>query len=270
MQKIFCALFLCSQIALGSILPPNKLHLETQTNASDMTKEQFERIIDEIAVIYAPEVAKHGAKLIMNKLWDNQTVNANANQSGLEWHVNMYGGLARRNEVTPDGFALVVCHELGHHLGGFPFYGESWPASEGQSDFWATQVCGKRYFGKALSEENYEVDPIVDQKCGQDALCKRLAFAGKSLAHLLSALRNGPVPDFGTPNKTVVATTLTSHPEAQCRLDTYFAGALCAAKSRLGFIPGKFNPNGQLSKFAQFEALGSSCDSRPRCWYAAL
>ena len=28
----------------------------------------------------------------------------------------MYGGLARRAEVTEDGFAMVLCHELGHHV----------------------------------------------------------------------------------------------------------------------------------------------------------
>ena len=70
------------------------------------------------------------------------TVNANASQRGRTWIVNMYGGLARRPEITPDGFAMVLCHELGHHMGGFPFV-SGWAANEGQSDLFATLSCGR-------------------------------------------------------------------------------------------------------------------------------
>jgi hypothetical protein len=34
----------------------------------------------------------------------------------------MFGGLARHELVTDDGFMMVVCHETGHHLGGAPRY----------------------------------------------------------------------------------------------------------------------------------------------------
>ena len=47
--------------------------------------------------------------------WKNDTVNANAQQRGRNWIVNMYGGLARRPEIFFRRFAMVLCHELGHH-----------------------------------------------------------------------------------------------------------------------------------------------------------
>src|SRR5687768_16763139 len=120
--------------AEATILPPNDLHLqdnifEFQSNVSE---EEFNRVIERAEDVYGPVMEQFGATLEINRLWDNSTVNASAYQSGRTWYVNMYGGLARRPEVTPDGFAMVLCHELGHHLGGFPF-SLSWAANEGQS-----------------------------------------------------------------------------------------------------------------------------------------
>ena len=49
-----------------------------------------------------------------------------------KWVVAMFGGLARRPEVTKDAFQFVVCHEVGHHLAGWPF-AYDWASNEGQS-----------------------------------------------------------------------------------------------------------------------------------------
>lgn len=77
------------------------------------------------------------------RLW-----NASAQRMGSTWVVNMYGGLARHNEITIDGFALVLCHEIGHHLGGAPKYGgfNTWGTNEGGSDYFATLKCLRRIF----------------------------------------------------------------------------------------------------------------------------
>ena len=112
-------LFMIADIANASFFPPNSLHLEKLQSASSMTEERFKEIIDEVMVPYRPIVESHGAKLLVNYLWSDNTVNASAEQKGDTWIINMYGGLARRSEITDDGFAAVVCHELGHHLGGF-------------------------------------------------------------------------------------------------------------------------------------------------------
>src|SRR6478609_9034269 len=61
------------------------------------------------------------------------------------YRVHMYGGLARRPEVTPDGFTLVVCHEVGHHFGGYPFVRDAyWAANDGQADYFSTLACARR------------------------------------------------------------------------------------------------------------------------------
>ena len=135
---------LVSNVSRAACFPPNKLHLTpSPLEKSNISQAKFNQIIDKAEQIYAPIIQSHRGKLVFNRLWKDNTVNASANQDGANWEVNMYGGLARRPEVTPDGFAMVVCHELGHHLGGYAFVNESemtWAANEGQSDYFATHA----------------------------------------------------------------------------------------------------------------------------------
>lgn len=282
------AAFACGSQALATILPPNNLHLQDNVNfIADIDEAKFNKIVNDIVAFYKPIVAAHGGRLSSNNLWSNATVNASANQMGNDWVINMYGGLARRPEVTPDGFALVVCHEMGHHLAGYAFYGDTpWAASEGQSDYFATQSCAKEAW-RLQTEENAKfratVNPHAKEKCDvaysnvdEQNLCYRSSMAGASLATLLSALGRGPAPKFETPDAKVVTTTYEAHPEGQCRMDTYFNGSLCTAGFNPNIIPGKGHPDGQgsvgaeevASRYSCTEAAGFSLGNRPRCWFA--
>lgn len=266
--------------------PQNKLYLQDRIEDSNVSEEQFNQIIDKIVEFYKPIVKAHGAELVAFKHWKDPTVNAYANQNGNTWEIHMFGGLARRPEVTPDGFALVVCHELGHHLAGYPFYDDSdWASSEGQSDYFATQACAKAGWG-GNTAKNLKAKRIVDevakeecdatyQKAEQRALCYREADAGQSLADLLAELNNEKLPEFDTPDTTKVSRTDPSHPAAQCRLDTYFHGALCTKSFDSKVIPGRDNRGGQDSIQAEQIAAKTSCTTaegfevgyRPRCWF---
>lgn len=270
--------------ASGPFLPPNDLDREDclACESANMTQKEFNEIIESVASIYRPVVKGHRAKLQMNNLWTDTTVNASANQSGSTWEVNMYGGLARRKEVTKDGFAMVVCHEVGHHLAGYSFYGETeWAASEGQSDFWATQVCARRVF--AGSKTKQAVSKFATQQCDKKfkdaterSVCYRTADASQSLANLLSVLNDGDVPKFTTPDRTEVRVTDPTHPQAQCRLDTYLAGALCGSEWKESLIPGKRFAD-RTSPAAEREAAKYGCfkesdglAAHPRCWFASV
>lgn len=275
-----------SQSAFAGFLPANNLHLQDHPGfVAQVDKTKFNEIIDTVVRHYKPVAALHGATLEPLKRWDDSTVNAYAEQNGNRWILAMFGGLARRQEVSPDGFAMVVCHELGHHLGGYPLKGTTWAASEGQSDYFATHACARKIW-TAEVEENARhratVEPFVKQSCdaahketkAQD-LCYRISAAGKSLGMLLSALSSSRVPSFQTPDQSEVDFTQESHPEAQCRVDTYFQGGLCAKEFEANIIPGKNNPRGQNSVDAESEANRASCaaasglitGTRPRCWF---
>ena len=277
---------LAATTARASILPPNDLDREDNLNIlANITEAQFNEIIEGVVAKYRKPADKYKAKIVVNALWTNSTVNASAQQMGNQWIINMYGGLARRSEVTPDGFALVVCHELGHHFAGFAFKGGTWAANEGQSDYFATQSCAKEVWRdqkKINATFRDQVGAFEKGKCdtayaGQDErdLCYRSAEAGLSLGTLLSKLRNSEEPKFDTPSDAVVRKTNDDHPDAQCRLDTYFQAALCAKRFDPMVIPGKSHPKGQGSLDAEKAAAKYSCTEldnaefgiRPACWF---
>lgn len=275
---------LLSVPAFATILPPNDLHLEDTLLDANLTEKEFNQVIDRAEKIYAPIIdEQHGAQLSINRLWDNSTVNASAQQWGSYWSVNMYGGLARRPEVSLDGFTLVLCHEIGHHLGGYPF-SSSWAANEGQSDYFATLSCARLLWSEDVDlNASYRATvPVLPKQLCDSAweleedqnLCYRTMAAGKSLADLLAALKDDSV-SFDEKDASRVRRTDNSHPAAQCRLDTYISGALCDSVFDPNVIPAKRYGN---SADAERETARYTCTRydayevgvRPRCWFKPL
>lgn len=272
---IFAVLFATNLFAgnktLTTFMPQNDLDKEDGLFDNGMTQYQFNQIIDSVEKYYVPIVKQLGATLIINRKWSDATVNAQAYQQGDSWYVDMFGGLARRPEITFDGFAMVLCHEIGHHLGGFPFV-ESWAADEGQSDYFAMHGCAKEIwknddnvvenvdsFAKNLCDNNFDQDLPVN-------LCYREMNAAFSLATLLGTLGGEKTVSFTTPDKKIVRSTNHSHPKAQCRLDTYVAGTLCNEKWNNEVIPQTEKESGNylcLNKSVD----GNDIQSRPRCWF---
>ncbi|MBF0360718.1 MAG: M48 family metalloprotease [Oligoflexia bacterium] len=258
-----------------SIVEENNLYIPVgYKKVSSVTAEIFNQAIADVTKIYAPVVSAKGATLSISGDWNDGTVNAYASRSGKTWKVNLFGGLARHETITPDGFALVICHELGHHLGGAPKiqnYFNSWATNEGQSDYFATLKCLRKYFEKDNNEQvvaNLNVPAYVTSLCEQThsnredvAICKRGAMAGKSVADLFVVLGNVSKVDFSTPDPTVVSKTNDSHPAAQCRLDTYLEGAVCAANENEDVS------DTDVTKGTCTKRNGFTLGLRSRCWY---
>src|SRR5688572_29988567 len=113
---------LVSATAKASFLPENNLHLQdSMKRPANVSEAQFNAAIVKARGIFEPIVRSLGGTLSIRGNWSDTTVNASATQLFGTWVVDMFGGLARRPETTPDGFAMVLCHEIGHHLAGFPF-----------------------------------------------------------------------------------------------------------------------------------------------------
>jgi hypothetical protein len=238
--------------------------------------------------------------------WNDATVNASASRQGNRWLLNFFGGMARRPELSPDAFSLVVCHEVGHHFSGFPFkkglqstLTGSWASTEGQADYFATQACAKRLW-RDQNKDIQNVPTQITEQCTlahletrERNLCQRIGVASVSVSSLVAALKSQPVPDLTTPSRDKVSSTLNNHSSAQCRLDTFMAGALCPVLfTQNGAIPGKrFLGLGQNSAQAEAEANKVSCvtlkkeknsmsleeetaepeplkTGRPRCWFS--
>jgi hypothetical protein len=267
----------CSEDGKGGFLPENDLYIPAGMKAinTGITKAQFDEAIDKVEKVYAPIVSNMGGKLMIDRKWEDGTVNAYAEQAGATWKVAMFGGLARHKTITQDGMSLVVCHEIGHHIGGAPKKVRAistWASNEGQADYFSSLKCLRKAF---LNDDNAKivaamtVPASVTEACKKatkndkedTALCVRISMAGKSVANLFSVLSNLPDTKFDTPDANVVIKTDDNHPKAQCRLDTYFQGALCDVS---------FNEDVSQKdevKGTCHNTLGHKTGTRPLCWF---
>lgn len=242
---------------------------------------EFNEALDRIESIYKPIIASYGAKLVVNRLWENESVNASAQQKKdlfgrMQYHINMYGGLARHEAIDVDGFIMVACHEIGHHIGGAPKKVRSpWASSEGQSDYYASLHCFRKIYSaqeninwymarggssgfsshlmKKCTENYYEADKI--------ALCLRTVKAGQALSNLLASGRSSTQPHILTPDAKQVCNNDHSHPQAQCRLDTYYQGALCYLGDSQTLSDSDTN-QGTCNRLAMYDT-----GLRPLCWF---
>lgn len=248
--------------------------------ASGIDEASFNKIIDTMMSIYTPIVASKGGTLQFNRLWSDDTVNSSAERQGKKWIVNAYGGLARYPSMTVDGMTMVFCHELGHHMGGypkFPGFGNTWASVEGEADYFATMKCFRRVFqdeDNTTAVQSMKLPKQVVAGCSAEfkdaktiALCERSSMIGLVLADVLWDLgkdgggepANSPL--FTTPATNVVGKTNADHPLAQCRLDTYFNGSIC--------------PMAYTDDFGAKDPVTGSCAMekqdkvgyRPVCWY---
>jgi hypothetical protein len=192
----------------------------------------FNEIIKAGKDAYKFEAANAKEELIINALWTDKTVNANACRGCKPGQaiVNMYGGLARRSEILPESFALVLCHELGHLYGGSPYISPEYKmAAEGQSDYWATNACFDKIYARVPGlRTTHEAYQPYTENCGDNRRCKNSLEGGQGLGNLLAFLTGAnELPKYETPDTTVVSKTELSYPKTvQCRLDTYGAGTL--------------------------------------------
>ncbi len=270
--------FACDMHGTTGFLPKNSLRIPVGLkNGGGISEAQFHRVIDRVTKIYAPELKKMGANLVVEKNWANTEVNAYAMQDGNNWIVSMFGGLARHRTITEDGFTIVMCHELGHHIGGAPKKIDTWSkmprwaSSEGQSDYFANLKCLRRVFENDQNEmivKNLKVPTTVTEKCqniyknsNEIAICIRGAMAGLSVGKLFQELGGEKEIQFHTPDPSVVAVNYDAHPDAQCRLDTYFQGSLCD-KSVSDEVSNQSQHDGTCT-----QKNGDRIGLRPACWF---
>jgi len=259
----------------------------------NITEPEFRAIVAQIQNSYQAVAKKHGGNLAISGDWKSETLNAGASQMFGSWKVVISGALARRPELTPDGTALILCHELGHHLGGYSFHPAGhpfegvWAANEGQADYFATQVCARKIWAPEKEKNaGYRANApeFVRERCNtawgnpddQD-LCYRVSAATESVTNTMAALMKKPAPKFETPDTAVVEKTLNAHPAVQCRMDTSFQGAICPVDYDESIIPGKKTTGGPFGVEAEKEAARVSCTAysgqafgrRPSCWFKA-
>lgn len=256
----------------GTCFPLNSMSIGVENKSLDgLSERDFNQILDLVQTIMGPEIKKRLNKnLIIDRKWSESTVDAYATRDDANNPVVvMNGGLARHPQMTKDGFLLLVCHELGHHLGGAPkiLRGNSglrsWSSAEGQADYFATSKCLPKFFHTGVEDKKFDYDldannlKLALSKC-RDNVCARIALSGLAVSQVFASMVKGtPGPSLLLNDLTKVDQTLYKHPNPQCRLDTYLSGANCDVGIE---IPFDLND-------PQIGACLKDQGSRPMCWF---
>ena len=268
----------CTSDGKIGFLPKNNLRIPVSINTvGGLSSTDFHTLLDKVEKTFDPVFSEDKKKLKINRYWDSPFVNASAQLTSNESVISMYGGLARHSKMTKDGYALIICHEIGHHIGGAPKFESrdnfDWGSTEGQADYYATLKCLRRLFideDNNFIVKNLNPGPEVKRKCSRvwkkkndRNICIRSVMAGLSVTNVMSSL-SGPLsvaPKVNTPDTFAVNRTIEDYPELQCRLDTYVQGSLCKVDYQTNLSSSDENEG------TCHENSGHKRGQRPLCWY---
>ena len=101
---------------------------------------QFYTTPTHILQLFQTELAQKPYPLVLNADWESPFFGAGVSLFENNFRLMILGGTTRIKGLTPDAYAAVICHELGHVIGGSPFQTiafAEWSSAEGQADFFA-------------------------------------------------------------------------------------------------------------------------------------
>ncbi|MBL6991736.1 MAG: hypothetical protein ISR65_18285 [Bacteriovoracaceae bacterium] len=269
---------------------------------SGLSEIEYEQIISSIEKLYLPIAMRQNIRLKFIRNWDDPRENAESgfeeDATGKIFTMQFSGGLAKHKLMSKEAYTMVVCHELGHHLGGeptFPYGG----AVEGQADYFASYDCLRRVLinNGELFRDDLELDlPVLTKffcnKAFSDKLniklCQLISYYGDKITEFSTKKKGLPVPRFETPSMKVATKYYEvgedPHPPYQCRLDTYFAAALCNKHPLSLMISTHMQENDNSADYSRLkeqlqanmtDVVASPCmrvdqfvlGERPICWF---
>jgi len=277
----------------------NSTRAESGIDRMSSTPEQAFDIANGVIALYRNQEKEHQARF--SPVYGKTLTTYLAIEPDRSWNIQLGFDLLKRDLTPPDVVALIMCHEVGHALGGFPFkHGVAQKtqaeglksnqfgtvsAAEGQADYFATKECLPRLWATE-SKLNARFRLIVPEhakaRCDSvwgdpDAqnLCYRLAAAALGLGRYIAGFDGArPMPQLDTPDPAEVPGTWYEKNLLQCRVDTLFQGGLCRIKFKDPIIPGLRPPYELLatvSPHVEAAAAVYSCTeglgARPRCWF---
>ena len=214
-------------------------------------KENFRALVALIEEKIGPDFSSIRKKFVLELLvngGDNPYImKAEADREGRNAIVRLWGGMPRSPLMSIDGIALVICHEIGHHLGGAPKrLDQTWSSAEGQADYWGANVCLKKLW-TGQNHQDYlpkEIKPEATALCHGSKVspddfsyCLRALMASKSMVDVLKEMKHmtrnidfdeiPATPDSGQ--------TFTDHPSIACRFRTYIAAVTNLDRPRCWF-----------------------------------
>jgi hypothetical protein len=261
---------------------------ETLPQPTEERKREFGALIDQIISKFQSSAQVHGAVFSYEINWNSSGIGAFTQRlnNGTVWQISFYDGILRLPFATNDVITLIACHEIGHHIGGFPFKENGWAAAEGQADYFSTHACAPKLWIDQKEKNaafRTKVSSQLAVKCNESFseewrrdICYRSAVAMESMV-LYEGYGTKKPPALALKEKTTVPTTLLMHPSPQCRIDTQMAAIFCPLAFDFAYIPGHFS-RGENTRTAELDSQRFICSNksgravaaRPRCWFAPL
>lgn len=279
-MKIFILSFFVSFHTLASMLPESSIKAPLRIKSATLTEARFNALIDQIVNTYSDVFREYGmSRLMVTRNWESENINASASRSGDTFLINAYGGLGRFEPITDDAFLLIMCHEVGHLIGGAPTYKPAnTVSSEGQADYFSTAKCFRKIAKNYPHDISPKADihPLAKIKCEEafgknsqapsqinEDICLRSSLAQEAVAKTISILaETDTVPTFDTPDpeerKLII---FNGYPSPQCRVDTLFSASLCHVDENELLLMDKYNTG--VCSIPNGDHLGL----RPKCWY---
>lgn len=212
-----------------------------------------------IFMMSLPHLAEADSSIWMNlksafaaQVWDQHKVELEISWD--EENPDYFGGssltpdlfqisIGSKYKSHPDLLAYILCHELGHLLGGSPKKTNStWASTEAQSDFFASAVCLRRLIEKDPKLSSFTIEDqsefeILDSKCHdlkavkrEVSMCRRVGRIGHKMILTIYEFMNVPgfpKPKFVDQSKEISSGNKNQYPTLTCRMDVVLHGALC-------------------------------------------
>ena len=172
---------------------------------------QFTNIPLTIMALFSKEISKTGYPIQLDAQWESPYFGGGVIFYEGQFKIMLLGGTVRTQQMTLDAYAAIVCHEIGHIIGGTPFQtitGAEWSSSEGQSDFFAASVCLPRYFNS--------------MGVATDKILERVEKAGFEMVTALNIFDPSiKVLRFIKDESIVLETLINNYPSYQCRYENF-------------------------------------------------
>lgn len=258
-------------------IPANSLKFPISGNKlksfdnTPMELTRFQRVIDHFEVTWKDSINReYSKKLIINIDMEDERVNASCSRDDDNNPIlKIRGGLLRHPHMNEEVLNFLLCHELGHFMGGAPksFRGRSqkrsWSSVEGQADYFAATKCLPKIYSNEISILDMNKSRLIKDKvksiCEGD-ICSRVVYSGLLTTRFFASLKRGsPVPEIGKYERNYPSVTLQKHPSPQCRLDTIVSAVKCEIDYSYFMDDFDIAIGACLKRDAQLEGERASC-----------
>lgn len=231
--------------------------LFSQKLMSSVSEVDYSKLTSALHSIYGKKIEATSNYLKFTLKDSKQAPNAYAAKTADgNWEITVVASLLSLQEQTKASLGIILCHEIGHFLGGEPYVVgvQMTPAvrarapkkmsCEGQADYFATGECIKQLANilPDLFDGNHGlINPLVDHYCDESYReIKERVTCRESLVASYQAIRvyqrimeelQVPSSFFGKVENEKSDRTLNyvgEYPDLDCRYETFIKGALCS------------------------------------------